>query len=111
MATGRPIINDAKLLGMDGEYHVEKLLTRIEEEAKNQPVGAMRIISDYITSLGKQAASQKRSFELEAEARPERESQLEAMGVEVESLGRAFDEGAISGIIQGYRVLTAKLEK
>jgi hypothetical protein len=57
MAAGGPILTDserdkiteyAKILGTGGEHHVEELLAKIEEGAKNQPVITMRMVSTYI---------------------------------------------------------------
>jgi hypothetical protein len=32
---------------MSGEYHIEKLLAKINDEGFKQPVSVVRIISDY----------------------------------------------------------------
>jgi hypothetical protein len=40
---------------MDGELLMDKLLANIEEQAKGKPVVAMKVKSEYVTHLGKQA--------------------------------------------------------
>jgi hypothetical protein len=80
IATGGPMLTNiqkgviaeiAKILGMCGEYHIERQLAKINEEGNKQPVSVMRIINDYITRLDRQAARYKKSLRLEAEARAE----------------------------------------
>ncbi len=41
------ITENAKMLGMSGEYHIEKLFAKINDGGNKQPVSVMRIISDY----------------------------------------------------------------
>ncbi len=56
-----------------------------------------------ITRLERQATRYKRSVGLQVEARAERETQLEAMGAEVEKLSRALEEGVMQAVVQGMR--------
>ncbi len=58
-AIGMRITQYARVLGKGGEQHVEELLAKIKEGAKNQPVVTMKMISECISRLGKQAAWQK----------------------------------------------------
>jgi hypothetical protein len=46
----------AGIMGMDGELIV---LAKMEEQAKSQPVIAMKMISEYVTRLGIQVAQHK----------------------------------------------------
>jgi hypothetical protein len=50
------ITENAKVLGMSGEYHIERLLAKLNEEGNEQPATMMRMISDYIARLEKQVA-------------------------------------------------------
>jgi hypothetical protein len=67
MASGGPILVDkerteiiryTEIMVMDGELFLDRLLSKIEEQAKGQPMVAMKVIREYVTHLGKQAAQQ-----------------------------------------------------
>jgi hypothetical protein len=50
----------------------------------------MKMVSKYITRVGKQAAQHQLSIDLEEEMRPRLEAQPEEMKAEVEKLREAF---------------------
>jgi hypothetical protein len=102
---------NAKTLGMSGKYHIEKLLSKINEDGNKQPVIVMRIISNYITRLERQVTRYKESLGLDAKARAERKAQLEAMKVDVEKLTRVLDDGVIQAVTQGHEYLATRLRK
>jgi hypothetical protein len=54
---------------MSCKHHIERLLTKVNEEGNEEPVTLMRMISDYITRLEKQADRYKKSLSLEAETK------------------------------------------
>jgi hypothetical protein len=104
------IIQYARILGVGGEVLVERLLTLIEEQA-GQSLAVMKMIEGYVSKLGKEAAPHKLSLDLEEEAAPERQAQLEEMEAEVGRLPRALEEANMDGITHGHRALRDQLDR
>ncbi len=96
MASGNPVLVDkekgeiteyVRILDVNGEMMMERLLAQIEEQV-GPPVAVMKMIDWYVSKLGKEAALHKLSLDLEEEAAPEREAQLGQMEAEVESYAK-----------------------
>jgi hypothetical protein len=68
------------------------------------------MIEGYISKLGKRAALQELSLDLEKEMALERTAQLKAMEVEVENLQAASSGGNMAGITRGYKALKDQLD-
>jgi hypothetical protein len=105
----RQIIQQAALLGEDGEAMIEEVLDRAREVAI-QPADVLRQVEGCLRKLSKKAALRELSVDLEKEMERERTAQLKVMELEAEKLRAASKKGDMAGLSRGYGALKGQLE-
>jgi DNA repair ATPase RecN len=65
----RQIMQQAALLGEDGDAMIGEILNQVKE-VMNQPADVLRMVEDYLRNLGRRAALRELSLELEKEMAP-----------------------------------------
>jgi hypothetical protein len=104
----RQITQQATLLGEDGDAMIREILNQVKEVI-NQPADVLRVVEDYLRKLGRRAALQELSLELEKKMAPERTVQLKAVEAKAEKLQAASSKGNMAGIARGHGALRDQL--